>query len=191
MVNVAFIVEGNSEKIIVESDGFRSFLRSLGYELISPVVDAQGGGNLLPNNIEVFLDRLRGQDPEHIFILTDLEDEPSVDEVRSRVGNDDISFSFVAIKALEAWYLADTDAIRSWLKCDVFYEEQPEKTVYKPWDRLKEIAMERGKPGPGSKVTFAKKIIKKHGFDIKNAAAHEHCESAKELVEYFEERSTT
>ncbi|MFA0526327.1 hypothetical protein AB4517_22500 [Vibrio sp. 10N.222.52.C3] len=185
MVRVGFIVEGNSEKIIVESDGFRAFLHENGYELVSPVVDAQGGGNLLPHNIEVYLDVLRGKELQHIFILTDLEDEPVVDDVRERVEHNDISFSFIAVKALEAWYLADSQAMNSWLKITDFHEQYPENTPSKPWDRLKEIALEQGKPGPGSKVTFAKKIVKRHNFTVQSASQHENCNSAKELVDYF------
>lgn len=182
---IGFIVEGGSEKIVVESARFKTFLNNNGCELVTPVIDATGGGNLLPQNIGSFLARFNLEDVDHIFILTDLETNPNVDAVRQRIQNESIQFSFVAVKALEAWYLADSSAMNAWLKVSDFYEEQPEKTPNMPWDRLKEIATERGKRGPGHKIQFTKQIIKHHGFSVEQAALHPSCPSASELVNYF------
>lgn len=184
-IKVGFIVEGGSEKVIVESTQFRDFLDGKGYELVTPVIDAKGGGNLLPQNIESFVARFDVEAVDHIFVLTDLENEPSVDAVRQRIKNESIQFSFVAVKALEAWYLADSAAMNSWLDDADFHEAQPEQTQAMPWDRLKEIATERGKRGPGQKISFAKKITKHHGFSLVHAAQHQNCPSATELVNYF------
>ena len=184
-IKVGFIVEGGSEKVIVESTQFRDFLDGKGYELVTPVIDAKGGGNLLPQNIESFVARFDVEAVDHIFVLTDLENEPSVDAVRQRIKNESIQFSFVAVKALEAWYLADSAAMNSWLDDANFHEAQPEQTQTMPWDRLKEIATERGKRGPGQKISFAKKITKHHGFSLVHAAQHQNCPSATELVNYF------
>ena len=185
MVKVGFIVEGASERIIVESEMFQHLCRLAGYELVTPVVDAQGGGNLLPQNIEAFISRLDNADAQHIFVLTDLEDEVSVTAVRDRIADRRISTIFVAVKALEAWYLADTQAMNNWLGISDFYEEYPEATVEKPWDRLKEIAADLGKRGPGNKVAFTKKIVKHWEFSLVRAASHPNCPSAKELTAYF------
>jgi len=185
MVKVGFIVEGASERIIVESKIFKDFLQSRGYELITPVVDARGGGNLLPQNIGAFISRLDMAGAEKIFILTDLEDEPHVQIVRDRVAHQRIHFAFVAVKALEAWYLADSQAINAWLGTDDFFENTPEATQEKPWDRLKQIAAERNTRGPGNKVAFAKKVSQNWGFAIERAAAHPACSSARELIDHF------
>ena len=153
---IGFIVEGGSEKIIIESPQFRAFLNKHGYELVTPVIDAEGGGNLLPQNIEEFISRLEQKQVDAIYVLTDLEDELHIETVRKRVRHTKVTFAFIAVKALEAWYLADTCAMNTWLGTQDFYEPQPEKTVNKPWDRLKEIAAENGKRGPGQKISFAK-----------------------------------
>lgn len=184
-IKVGFIVEGGSEKIIVESQQFRTLLTQYGFELVTPVIDAKGGGNLLPKNIDVFIQRFASKDVHRIFVLTDLEDEDSVQTVRERIAHESIDFSFIAVKALEAWYLADSTAINNWLEITDFNEIQPEQTQGKPWDRLKEIANERGKRGPGQKISFAKKITKHHGFSLLHAAQHPNCPSATELVNYF------
>lgn len=184
-IKVGFIVEGGSEKVIVESPQFRDFLDRNGYELVTPVIDAEGGGNLLPQNLEVFIERFDLENVHQIYVLTDLEDDPSIESVRQRIAHASIKFSFVAVKALEAWYLADSSAMNSWLGITDFNEVQPEQTQGKPWDRLKEIATEKGKRGPGQKISFAKKITKHHGFSLVHAAQHQNCPSATELVNYF------
>lgn len=183
---IGFIVEGGSEKIIIESPQFRAFLNKHGCELVTPVIDAEGGGNLLPQNIEEFISRLEQKQVDAIYVLTDLEDELHIETVRKRVRHTKVTFAFIAVKALEAWYLADTDAMNTWLGTQDFYEPEPEKTVGKPWDRLKEIAAEKGKRGPGQKISFAKRITKYWHFAIEHAAKHEACPSAAELISHFE-----
>lgn len=185
MVKAGFIVEGASERIVVESAIFKNLLRNSGYELVTPVVDAKGGGNLLPQNIDAFIARLDKAGAERIFVLTDLEDEAQVETVRQRVEHPRIHFAFIAVKALEAWYLADSVAMNAWLGTDDFHEPNPEATPGKPWERLKQVAAERGKRGPGNKVAFAKKATKHWGFSIENASTHPACPSVRELIEYF------
>lgn len=185
MVRIGFIVEGDSEKIVIESVKFREFLTLNGFELVTPVVNAKGGGNLLPQNIEAYLHALQHKNIEQIVVLTDLEGEASIADVRTRIAHADISVIFVAVKALEAWFLSDTDALRSWLGDAHYIELQPEQTAEMPWDRLKEIAAQLGKRGPGNKVGFAKKMVK-NGFCITRAAQHGSCASARDLVDWFE-----
>lgn len=115
MVKVGFIVEGGTEKVLVESSAFKQWLAENGIELINPVLDAEGGGNLLPKHIEPMITRLSDLNAEFIVILTDLEDEPNVAAVKSRIKNEYTDLIFVAVKAIEAWYLADTLAMRTWL----------------------------------------------------------------------------
>lgn len=185
MVNIGFIVEGGSEKIIIESQAFNSFLLENNYTLIQPVIDAQGGGNLLPDNIEVMIQTLKKNHAEKICVLTDLEEETSSQVVKDRLANDEVDEIFVAVKALEAWFLADTEAMRRWLKSDDFIELNPEDTTQMPWLRLKEVAKNNNANGPGSKIAFAKKIVR-FDFSITNAAAHDNCPSATELVTTLE-----
>ncbi|WP_431701451.1 hypothetical protein [Pseudomonas sp. BR20] len=154
------------------------------HELIFPVVDAKGGGNLLPHNIEAFIQGLELQGVDKIYVLTDLEDDLSTQVVRDRIQNAKVETIFVAVKALEAWFLADTPAMSNWLK-QGYQEPFPEKTVDKPFARLKEIASNLGASGPGNKVAFAKKMVNRFGFSVAQAATHPECPSARELVDYF------
>ncbi|WP_460951482.1 hypothetical protein AB6N16_00970 [Pseudomonas marginalis] len=184
MVKVGFIVEGACERIVVESADFIKLLNDNGQELVTPVIDAKGGGNLLPQNIDVFIQVLERKGVNKIYVLTDLEDDVSVEIVRNRIKNAKVETIFVAVKALEAWFLADTKAISYWLK-HAHHESYPEATLSKPYDHLKEIAKITGISGPGNKPAFAKKMVKHFGFSISRAAEHPECPSARELVDYF------
>lgn len=179
MVKVGFIVEGDTEKIVIESALFQTWASQQGVEICKPVLDAKGGGNLLPQNIEPLIERLRCSKPDHIVILTDLEHDPDMEAVRKRIGDKHTKLVFIAVKAIEAWFLADSSALGKWLGISVS-EIWPEKTKGMPWERLKELAAELNLRGPGaSKPAFAKKITKKCGFSISNAAQHPNCPSAK------------
>lgn len=185
MVKVGFIVEGDSEKIVIESEKFKNFLQKNGFKLTEPVIDAKGVGNLLPDNIEPYIDRLEKAGVKKLYILTD-SDGNDIEEVKNRVKHEKITTCFIAVKALEAWFLADTQAMRMFLQDNDFEEEYPEKTQVMPWDRIKEIAKAtKDARGPGSKVTFAKNMTKHWDFSIENAAKHPNCPSAKEVIEHF------
>jgi hypothetical protein len=190
VVKVGFIVEGDSEKVVVESASFGKWLSENGFSLVAPVINAKGGGNLLPQNVSVFLQRLQQAGAERVAVITDLEREVSVNDVRTRVDTAGIDAIFVAVKALEAWFLADTDAMRRWLNVPDFFEPQPECTPDLPWQRLKDVASTNGSRGPGSKAAFAKRFTRHHGFDINRSAQHPECPSARELVDYFSTAAT-
>jgi hypothetical protein len=181
MVKVGFIVEGDSEKVLIESAGFRKWASDQGLEICSPVINAKGGGNLLPHHIKPMLTQIERSQPDHIVILTDLEDATDVEAVKSRITTEHTDLIFIAVKALEAWFLADTDAMRRWLNAPEFFESSPEQTPGKPWDLLKEVAMAYGARGPGSnKVIFAKKMCSVAlRYELERAAAHPACPSAK------------
>jgi hypothetical protein len=180
MVKLGFIVEGDTEKIMIESAKFRDWANAQGLEICSPVINAKGGGNLLPQHMAPMMATLAKSQPDHVVVLTDLEHEPDIEAVRARITNAHTSLIFVAVKALEAWFLADTTAMRAWLKQPDFEEAWPEQTPAMPWDWLKEVARQTGARGPGSnKVMFAKRFCGAHGFQIANAAAHPACPSAK------------
>ncbi|RDE66900.1 hypothetical protein DPV96_06505 [Aggregatibacter segnis] len=188
MVKVGFIVEGACEKIVIESEAFKNFLHRNGFELVEPVVDAKGAGNLLPHNIEPFIGVLEAKRAERLYILTDSDGRP-VEDVKERISHAKITAYFIAVKAIEAWFLADTQAMRKFLDIrDFTGEDFPEETPELPWERIKEIVEETGsvKRRGKYKVAFTKKMITDWEFSIENAATHPNCPSAKNFVEYFQ-----
>lgn len=117
MVKVGFIVEGACEKIVIESAVFKDFLQRNDFELIEPVVDANGAGNLLPHNIEPFIGVLEANGAERLYILTDSDGLP-VESVKERINHAKITAYFIAVKAIEAWFLADTQAMKKFLEIE-------------------------------------------------------------------------
>lgn len=180
MVKVGFIVEGNTEKIVVDSPQFKEFLRGIGIIVVEPVIDAKGNGNLLPQNIEPFIDLLKKSSAEKIIVITDA-DEYSICQVEKRILPDGTSYKIdliaVAVKAFEAWFLACEELIRKILCIPDFSMDFPEKTDGLPFDYLKELARNKKVRGPGTKTSFAKRAMK-NGFSLEVAAAHPHCPSA-------------
>lgn len=202
MVKIGFIVEGDCEKLLIASPMFQAFLRKHGFEIVANnaqddedllIANAGGGTNLrLPHNMAEFIENLSDKGAEEIYVLTDLEDEISVENVYGKIAlSSQIIQIFVAVKALEAWYLADAEAMQKWLECNDFCEKQPENTPNKPFEYMKQIANDySAKRGTGNKIAFTKRMLAQYGFDIERAAQHENCPSVKELVAHFQKSSS-
>ena len=187
MVTVGFVVEGASDKRLVESELFRKWLREdCNLEVVDRVVDAAGNGNMCSHNIETFVKNLRTiANPDKVVVLADLDPDtcaPCVQKRKEIIGFQGIDLVTIAKKVMESWFLADTKAMRQWLGDDTFYEIHPETLDEMPWDRLKRLRTKQGR-GPGSKLSFARKFIHVHGFDVRRAAGHLHCPSARYFVE--------
>ena len=91
---------------------------------------------------------------------------------------------FISVKAIEAWFLADSKALSKWLKKNSISVDYPELTIDLPWERLKEIAKENKARDPEhSKPNFAKKYINHFGFSVEVASQHSNCPSAKEFYD--------
>ena len=189
LVTVGFVVEGASDKKLVESLSFREWLKQdYKLEVIDPIVDVGGNGNLCSRNISLYVNLLKKQhNPDKIVVLADLDPEkcaPCITKRKEIIGNDNIDLVIIARKAIESWFLADTEAMKSLTKQGRFFEEYPEQTPSMPWDRLKEIGLQTIGRGTGSsKISFADKFIKYHQFSVARAAQHPNCPSASYFVE--------
>jgi len=106
VVKVGFIVEGDTEKILLESKNFKDWTKNIGIDICHPIENAKGSGNLLPKHIVPLVERLKLQDPTHIIILTDLENDPDKQSVIDRIGTDHTQLIFIAVKAIEAWFFS-------------------------------------------------------------------------------------
>jgi len=187
VVKIGFVVEGDTEKLIIESTNFRNWATRHNIEIGIPVINAGGGGNLCPRRIEKHINSCLTQvKPDKLVILTDLECESCITKVKQRIGNGRVTKIFVARKAIEAWFLADTQAMQTWLDRTKFLEELPEQTAKMPWERLKEVSKSGRGPG-NNKVVFAKKFIDKFNFSLERAATHSQCQSAKYFLEKLKE----
>lgn len=94
-----------------------------------------------------------------------------------------IDLVVIARKAMESWFLADTEAMRKWLGDENFQLANPEETDEMPWDYIKKLGKNSPKQrGPGSKIAFARKFIRDYGFDVCRAAKHPNCPSSKYFI---------
>lgn len=187
MVKVGFIVEGNTEKVIVNSPQFKAFLNNIGLSIVDPVIDAKGNGNLLPQNIEPYIVLLKGKSADKIIVITDA-DNNTVNQVKKRIMPKSASYRIdeivVAVKAFEAWFLACEELMRTVLCIPDFSINKPEETPEAPFDYIKNLTASKQVPGPGTKVTFAKRVLR-HGFSLQTAASHPHCPSATSFLNYL------
>jgi hypothetical protein len=189
VVTVGFVVEGASDKKLVESHSFREWLKQeCQLQVIDHVVDVEGNGNLCSRNIALYVNLFRKQhNPDKVVVLADLDPEkcaPCITKRKEIIGNDNVDLVIIARKAMESWFLADTEAMKNWTKRGSFFEEHPEQTPSMPWDRLKEIGLETIGRGIGrNKIFVADKFINHHGFSVQRAAQHPDCPSAKYFVE--------
>ncbi|NNJ83698.1 MAG: hypothetical protein HKP13_01995 [Gammaproteobacteria bacterium] len=188
VVTVGFVVEGDSERLLVKSNGFRKWLREECHlQVLDPIVDAGGNGDMCSRKIVSLVKNLKIQaNPKKIVVLADLDPDicaPCIERRKAIIGPEGIDLIVIARKALESWFLADTEAMRRWTRCEDFFEPRPEATEGMPWERLKEIGLQANR-GPGkNKKIFARKFIRDHGFDVRQAATHPDCPSARYLVE--------
>lgn len=178
---IAFIVEGATEKILIESEQFKNWIKSFKLELIEHIINAAGGGNLLPHKINDMITTLKNEGADHIFILTDLEREPTISIVKNRLKHSDVTDSFITIIALESWFLACPSAFGRWLNkdCD-FYVEYPEDiSSDKPFERIKALGLQEKNRGCRNKIILAKEMVQRCGFTFEEILKHPNCSSIK------------
>jgi hypothetical protein len=175
VVKVGFIVEGKTERKIVESAGFRELLFNNRLSLVSPVINADGNGNLLPEKLKEDIEILQSNGAEKIFILTDLDQDACITKTRERIGTSVDTVVIIAVKQIEAWFLADSSTMSTLLGED-FICEWPEQENA-PFDKLKSIFLDKTNRGVGTKDTFTARMLK-YGFSLTRAAQHPNCPSA-------------
>jgi len=183
MVNVGFICEGDSEKIILESPQFLDYIYSLNLNCIQPVINVGGGNNLLPKHLWEHTQKLKNNGADYIIILSDLDEDRCITATKERIQPLDDQQVIVAVQQLEAWFLADYEAISKALKFKLIYDNPEELT--NPFQYIREQAIENIGRGIGSKVLFTKRMLKS-GFEISKAAENHNCASAKYFVDKLE-----
>jgi hypothetical protein len=180
MVKVGFICEGDTEKIIVESESFRAILKDNNLEFVK-AFDATGNGNLLPQNIIPMINNLREEGAKKIFIITDLDEDACINKTKGRINAPAGIIVIVAVKKIEAWFLADGKTLSSLFKENFSFLHPEGETD--PRQVLKDLFILKTGRGIGdSKPKFAFKMVN-NGFSVTNAAEHFNCTTAKYFVQ--------
>ena len=176
MVKIGFIVEGATEKIILEKSDLFPLLRENNIEFVAEIINDEGNGNLLPHNINPYSRALVDKGATKIFILTDLDEEQCITKTKNRIGSSAHRIVCVSIKTIEAWYLADQEAMRTFLGFATFDCAAPQEII-DPFQFIKTLRLQHSSRGVADKKILANLMIKS-GFTIKKAAGHPLCLSA-------------
>ncbi len=190
MVKVGFICEGFTEQIFLQSDAFRSYLASLKIESL-PVINAEGSGNLLPHNIAGYISRLEKEGARVIIVLTDLDDDICITETKTRISARKQDIVVIAVKKIEAWFLACSPTMQQLLGQPGFHFVFPENEG-DPFERINALLVQHRGRGIGKKTAGKVKLatrMMEMGFDISNAASHVNCISAQYLLKKLKEIS--
>ena len=188
MIKVGFICEGYTEKILLESPGFGQLLTSLNIELLQ-VINAKGCDNLLPHNIQPYTTILENHGAQRIIIVTDLDDDSCVTETKNRISARKQDVMIVAVKKIEAWFLACSPTMRKLLDQPGFVYPNPEGEL-EPFETINNLLIQQSGRGIGKKTAAKKKLVNRlleNGLDIIQSAAHPNCPSAAYFLRKLEE----
>ncbi len=185
MVKIGFVAEGECDTFILKSEHFRALAERLGVYVCPEIINAHGEGNLRYSNLIPFANLCydQAETPDKIIVLTDLETEPCVIEVKKRIETSGMADKIVvARKALEAWFLADHEGLSRYLGQRFPVVEFPEQTATMPWDELRQRVKSVSPRGVGQlKKAFAKRFAAH--FSLERAAQHPRCPSAAYFLE--------
>ena len=187
MVKLGFIVEGGSEKIILQSPGFFSYLQAISVQFIPEIIDAEGNGNLLPHNIVEFTKILEEKGATKIIVLTDLDLDQCITLTKQRISPLPNHVVVVSVKQIESWFLADTVAICNFLNDQNYHCEYPESQD-NPFSEIKNLRIARNGRRVSDKKILARLMIRS-GFLIEEAAKHPNCNSVKYFLQTIERES--
>ena len=184
MVKVGFIVEGDTEERILKHASFVAMLEKMELSFIKEIVNAEGRDNLISQKLGRFVNTLVDKGATKVVILADLEDEKTIETVKKRIDPDGIYIVIIAVQAIEAWLLSDSEAISQYLKSKYFCEFPEE--IPNPFDFIRSERLRLTGRGIGAKVLLIKDMFKV-GFSLEAAASHPHCPSAR----YFLQKLTS
>ncbi len=191
MVKVGFICEGATEQILLQSDPFRQLLASLKIESL-PVIDAGGSGNLLPHNISGYIASLEKGGATVIVILTDLDEDICITKTKERIGARSKDIVIIAVKKIEAWFLACTPVMQKILNQPNFIFANPENEK-DPFETINQLLIANHGRGIGKKTAGKIKLVNRlieKGLDLSTAADHANCPSARYLLDKLEQIGT-
>lgn len=184
MVKIGFVCEGFTEQILLLSENFQQFLASINLHLVN-VINATGSGNLLPHNISGYIESLEKDGAEEIFIFTDLDNDICITKTKERIQAREKDIVIIAVKKIEAWFLANDSAMRILLSNSDFSYLFPENET-EPFETINSLLVKHKGRGVGKKSAGKIKLVHKLlelGFEITESAKHSNCYSAKYFID--------
>ena len=185
MVKLGFIVEGDAEKIILDSEPAKQLFSKNNISIVG-IFAAEGEGNFKVESerIKRFVQVLNDRKADQIIIWTDLENDPCITFTLESIHKFDErkQINLISVKALESWFLADSKTLSKIFGQEAYYDN-PEELVTDPFMEIKNLFMKyTGRGISKSKNRLAHKMIR-NGFSIQNAARHPKCRSARYFID--------
>ena len=186
MVTAGFIVEGDCEAILLKDASFLGLLASLNiFCNAGMIINAEGKNNLyhpkgdftrIERKVNAWIEQLEANGAQTIFFLIDFDDSDTCfTQFKSKIFHDSSNFIIIAKQALEAWYLADHQALSNYLKTKINPVKEPE-SFQMPFDEIKNLRVKYVNKG-SDKKNLTRNMLQS-GFSLANAAAHPNCPSA-------------
>jgi hypothetical protein len=189
VTKLGFIGEGETDVMVVKSNSFQKILEKFSFEFVG-ARDAGGRGNLEKDNgiVDSHLKSLLNNGAEKIIIITDSENHPCISDAKASIALFTSQPEIIIIpKAMEAWFLSDTESL-----CKILNNSRsyifPERTPNMPFEEINELLQEDGITKVKSKVKLTNRFLT-HGFSIENASLHPNCRSAKYFLRKLEQFS--
>lgn len=180
MVNTSFICEDDAGKKIVDSSSFRQLLVVNEVNLVLPIHNAMGKGNLSQENISGLINKSIDNGAKHIFVLVDLDDDSCITNTKQNLIQQSNCNIIVCKRAIEAWFLADTQTLSALFKRNAHFENPENPSV--PYDVINQMHKEAFNGRGVSKAILPIKLLGL-GFTVEKAAGHANCPSARYLLE--------
>lgn len=193
MVKVGFIVEGDAEVRVFESNDFKNTLKKFGIKSVG-IFNAQGKSNLtsFQNEIDSFFKILKDKKADKIIVLIDKEEDPCITLTKENLNyKNEVFLKIVVVKAIESWFLADSKALSKLFDIQNYCFENPENIEGNPFDALKNEFLTHTKRGISKTRNMHTKKMLNNGFSISNAALHPNCHSAKYFLSKLKEINET
>jgi hypothetical protein len=198
MVKVGFMVEGETERLLLMSDDFKKLCWEMGIEImgnIFPPHKKQRGKDLFRDaeKIKPYINILRDSGADFIFFIRDQEDLPCITSARQEIAYEaQFTRKIIAVRKIESWFLADHltmqsifgERYASTFHAEVQYPERQDK----PDELLKKISLQTIDRGIGDRLLFTKKFIN-NGFSIQQSAKNPNCPSAAYFLKTLEQLS--
>ncbi|MCD4729894.1 MAG: DUF4276 family protein [Bacteroidales bacterium] len=188
MSKVGFIVEDKPYQKFIESENFIELLSNLNVELTGVHKSPNGRDCFFSENgdIQSFVKILKDKETDYIFILIDKEDDPCISFSKGRIHvyEQNIQINIIAVKAIESWFLADSETLSCIFNVNNYQYNDPEGMTEKPFEILKSefIKNREGRGISKKRNLHATKMIN-NGFSLENAAKHPNCPSAKYFLQ--------
>ena len=186
MVDIAFLVEGDTEEILISHLNNSGWFDQFKIKIVS-IINLKGNSNFCANNIEEYIVQAKAFNPSKIILLTDLECDPCIKKTKSRLGDCNDCITIIARKAIESWILADTELMRRITNNSTYICSEPENTPDMPFKKIADILKENNAKGTGpSKPRFLKRMIRQ-GFNIDRASKHTNIQSLNYFITKLKE----